>query len=221
MEYLQNCLFINLEHRTDRLSHVQNQMELLGISGERFNAIKTNDGAVGCTMSHIKCLEIAKERNWDHVFICEDDILFLDVPTFKTSLEEFMKSDVDWDVCIVGGNNGPPFERVSDFCIRTYNCQTTTGYIVKKDFYDTMIANFRESATNLVKDPKNKRAFALDVYWKRLQQSGRWYMVTPVTVIQLEGYSDIEQRNMNYSGLMLDLEKKWLMQFTKNSPVTH
>ena len=84
-----------------------------------------------------------------------------------------------------------------------------------------MIANFRESATNLVKDPKNKRAFALDVYWKRLQQSGRWYMVTPVTVIQLEGYRDIDKRNMNYSGLMLDLEKKWLMQFTKNSPVTH
>ena len=127
-----------------------------------------------------------------------------------------MKSEVDWDVCIVGGNNGPPFDRVSDFCIRTFNCQTTTGYIVKKAFYDTMIANFRKSATNLIKDPTQKRLYAIDVYWKRLQRSGRWYMITPVTVIQLEGYSDIEQRNLDYSGLMMDLEKKWLMQFTIN-----
>ena len=92
---------------------------------------------------------------------------------------------------------------------------------MKKAFYDTMIANFRESATNLIKDPTQKRLYALDVYWKRLQRSGRWYMITPVTVIQLEGYSDIEQRNLDYSGLMMDLEKKWLMQFTKNNPVTH
>ena len=210
MEYLQNCLYINLEHRKDRLSHIEKQMKLLGISGIRFNAIKTNDGAIGCTMSHIKCLEIAKERNWDSVFICEDDIMFLDIDTFKTNLKRFMESDIDWDVCIVGGNNGPPFERVSDFCIRTFNCQTTTGYIVKKNFYDIMITNFRESVTKLIKYPIKKNLYAIDVYWKRLQKSKRWYMITPVTVIQIEGYSDIEHRDVDYSAYMMDIEKKWL-----------
>ena len=99
MEYLQNCLYINLEHRKDRLEHVTIQMQLLGISGERFNAIKTNDGAVGCTMSHIKCLETAKERDWDHVFICEDDILFLDVLTFKTNLENWFFLEIKTNLC--------------------------------------------------------------------------------------------------------------------------
>ena len=84
MDLFKHTLFINLAHRTDRLEHVKSELQKMNIVGERVNAVKMNDGAVGCTMSHIKCLETAKERNWDHVFICEDDILFLDVSTFKT-----------------------------------------------------------------------------------------------------------------------------------------
>tara|TARA_Y100000816_G_scaffold289444_1_gene275906 strand:+ start:554 stop:1213 length:660 start_codon:yes stop_codon:yes gene_type:complete len=219
MEYLQNCLYINLENRPDRLEHVKQQLDNMGINGERFNAIRSDDGAVGCTLSHLKCLKIAKERDWDHVFVCEDDITFLDPNTFKTNLDRFMKSDIDWDVCIVGGNNGPPFVRMDDFCIRTFNCQTTTGYIVKKRFYDVLIENFHNSATNLIKEPEQRRLYAIDVYWKRLQAGGTWYMITPVTVIQKEGYSDIEKKNMNYTPLMMDLEKKWLQN--RINPVTH
>ena len=63
MELLKNTLFINLEHRKDRLIHVTNELKKLGVNSERFNAVKTAVGAIGCTMSHIKCLEIAKERN--------------------------------------------------------------------------------------------------------------------------------------------------------------
>ena len=78
MSYLlSNCLFINLEERKDRLKHVTEQLKTIGISGERVTAVKTKMGAIGCTMSHIKCLEMALERNYENVFICEDDILFV------------------------------------------------------------------------------------------------------------------------------------------------
>jgi hypothetical protein len=35
-------------------------------------------------------------------------------------------------------------------------------------------------------------------------------MILPLTVIQRKDYSDIENKVVDYSWLMLDLEKKWL-----------
>ncbi len=58
----------------------------------------------------------------------------------------------------------------------------------------------------------NKKQFALDIYWKRLQPQDYWYMIIPATVTQYESYSDIEEQVVNYDGLMLDLDKKWLME---------
>ena len=211
MDLLKHTLFINLEHRTDRLAHVSKQLESIGVKGERFGACKTKVGAIGCTLSHIKCLELAKERNYEQVFICEDDITFLDPPVFLDSLNKFTANhDVEWDVLIIGGNIVPPYERVGDYCIRVGECQTTTGYVVKKHYYDVLIDNFRESVKNLIQDPENKQNYALDVYWKRLQKKSSWYMLTPFTVVQYDTYSDIEERYVDYRGLMLDMEKTWL-----------
>jgi hypothetical protein len=62
----------------------------------------------------------------------------------------------------------------------------------------------------LLKNPSNKREFAIDIYWKRLQATGRWYMITPPTVVQVEGFSDVEKRNTDYKHLMTDMNKEWL-----------
>lgn len=37
-------------------------------------------------------------------------------------------------------------------------------------------------------------------------------MIVPLTVVQCDGYSDIENRMVDYRGLMLDKDKKWLFQ---------
>jgi len=213
MDIFEHTLFINLDHRKDRLEHVEKEFEKMGIQGERFNAIKTASGAVGCTLSHIKCLEIAKERDYEQVFICEDDITFTNPELFKQNIEKFcMNEDIMWDVLIIGGNNVPPYKQYYDYCARVFNCQTTTGYIVKQDFYDTMIKNFKEGVANLMRNPSNKRMYAIDIYWKKLQMENFWYMITPPTVTQYENYSDIENRNLNYDHLLLDMDKTWLIQ---------
>jgi len=213
MDIFEHTLFINLDHRKDRLEHVEKELEKMGIKGERFNAIKTSSGAIGCTLSHIKCLEIAKERDYEQVFICEDDITFTNPDLFKQNIEKFcMNEDIMWDVLIIGGNNVPPYKQYYDYAARVFNCQTTTGYIVKQDFYNTMIKNFKEGVANLMRDPANKRMFAIDIYWKKLQMEHFWYMITPPTVTQYENYSDIENRNLNYDHLLLDMDKTWLIQ---------
>jgi hypothetical protein len=64
----------------------------------------------------------------------------------------------------------------------------------------------------LMRNPHNKREFALDMYWKRLQQTGVWLMIIPATVTQYQDYSDIEKRVVNYDHLMLDIQKDWLFR---------
>lgn len=216
MGILKNTLYINLQHRTDRLQHVEKELEKLGIKGERINAIKTSSGAVGCTLSHIKCLELAKERNYEEVFICEDDITFTNPKLFLENLQKFCDNDdIMWDVLIIGGNNVPPYKQYYDYCARVFNCQTTTGYIVKQDFYDIMIKNFKEGVFKLMKNPENKREYAIDIYWKKLQMENFWYMITPPTVTQYTNYSDIEQRETNYDNLLLDMNKAWMFNFNE------
>jgi GR25 family glycosyltransferase involved in LPS biosynthesis len=213
MELLKNTFYINLESRTDRLEHIHRELDKMNIKGERFNAIKTKVGSIGCTLSHIKCLELALERDYDEVFICEDDITFLYPETFQQSLQTFYEdTELVWDVLIISGNNVPPYEKRGEHCIRVSNCQTTTGYVVKKHYYKVLIQNFRESVQNLIREPKNHKEYAVDMFWKRLQRKDKWYLITPITVVQYDSYSDIEQRNVDYRELMLDIDKAWLFR---------
>jgi len=170
-------------------------------------------GAVGCSLSHIKCLELAKERKYEHVFICEDDITFLKPELLKENITKFYNnSEINWDVLIISGNNAPPFQKVHTYCSRIFNCQAATGYIVKQEMYDIMIDNFKTGVNMLIKDPTNKPQYAVDMYWKLLQPQYFWYIITPLTTIQYENYSDIEDKHVNYGSLMLDLEKDWLFK---------
>jgi len=213
MDLFEHTLFINLDERTDRLAHVTAEFAKIGIVAERVKAIKMATGAVGCTMSHIRCLELAKQRGYEQVFICEDDITFTNPELFKANLEKFSDNDeIMWDLLIVGGNNVPPYQQVTEYCARVFYCQTTTGYVVKKHYYDTLLENFKESARQLMRDPKNHSTYALDMYWKRLQKQDFWYMITPPTVTQYESYSDIENRVVDYERAMLDMDKPWLFQ---------
>jgi hypothetical protein len=57
-------------------------------------------------------------------------------------------------------------------------------------------------------NPENKIEFSCDIYWKRLQRKDRWYLITPICVIQRAGYSDIEKQEVNYEKMMTDLVKQ-------------
>lgn len=208
--------YINLEYRVDRNEHVLNELKKIGVTLERFNAITCAAGNIGCSMSHIKCLELAKSRNYPQVFICEDDITFTNPDLLKENVSKFENLNTEWDVLIIGGNTLPPFEQTTDFCARTYNCQTTTGYVVKSHYYDTLITNFREGVQKLLENPSMKKEYSIDMYWKSLQQTDKWYIITPLTVTQYENYSDIENTITNYSLQMLDLDKVKFFEIMNN-----
>ena len=88
------------------------------------------------------------------------------------------------------------------------SCQTTTGYIVNGHYFDALIKNIKEGLELLIKNPEDHKIYALDKYWFKLQEKDKWFLITPLTVIQREDYSDIEERVTNYQTVMLDLDKK-------------
>lgn len=210
-----NILYINLDNRKDRLEHVISQLELIGVSGERFPAIKLKNGRCGCSMSHLKCIQLAKERNWEHVFVCEDDITFTKPKLFLKQLDEFLKSKLKWDVIIVAGNNVPPHQQFGDFCIKVQHCQTTTGYIVKKAYYDTLMKNFREGINHLMREQDGHIKWAIDKNWTKLQKIDKWYMIIPASVIQKPDYSDIEGHVTDYQWHLLDIHKTKFLKMRK------
>ena len=95
---IKHAFYINLLSRPDRKDHVEEQLKTIGIKPERFNAIRMDNGAIGCSMSHLRLLEIAKLNNWEHILIVEDDILFTDPNLFVTQFNKLYISITDVDV---------------------------------------------------------------------------------------------------------------------------
>ena len=217
---IKHAFYINLASRPDRKQYVEEQLKIMGINAQRFNAIKLPNGALGCSISHLKCLEIAKENNWPHLLIVEDDIQFLDPNLFKRQINSFFTNHKNkWDVVIIGGNNVPPYEKIDDTCVKVSSCQTTTGYLVNGYYFDILIDNFRTGINMLIKNPELHIHYAIDKFWFHLQKRDNWFLIIPLTVTQREDYSDIEKRLTNYSNLMTDLDKEWLLkqqQFINN-----
>ena len=69
-DILKNNYYINLEHRKDKNEINIKELKKIGINNpNRFNAIKKDNGAIGCYMSHIEVLKKARENNWNYVTV--------------------------------------------------------------------------------------------------------------------------------------------------------
>jgi glycosyl transferase family 25 len=212
MADIKHAFYINLEERTDRKACVEQQLASVGLDQvvQRFKATKTEHGALGCSISHYKCLLNAIVNGWDHVLICEDDITFTNPPLFVNQLNKCLSNPrLKWDVIMLAGNNAAPYTVIDDSCVKINRCITTTGYLVNKHYMRILADNIKEGATLFMKNPELGIQYAVDTYFGHLQAKDMWLLITPLTVTQQEGYSDIEQKHTNYARLMLNLDKPY------------
>ncbi len=180
-------LYINLERRTDRRKHIENQLSDFK-NVERIEAIDTCDtnGYYGCVLSHIKALKRAKEKGYSEVIICEDDFEWINKSNFEYPT-------MDFDVCMISGKIIMK-EKINDKYNKVLDGRHTECNLVKSHFYDTLIDNFEEGYKKLCRNLTN--AYFIDVYWIKLQ--GTNMFITPSITIgrQMEDYSDIQKKNM-------------------------
>jgi len=190
---IRHVVYINLDERADRRTHIEGQL-MRAFQPERiqrFSAIKAAKGAVGCSQSHIAVLELAKASGWPNVLVVEDDFTWNNFNKSAPGLEALLAKP--FDVIVLCGT----FVACDPTNNRLKSCNTTTAYVVNQEYYDTLIANYKEGLA-LLETTGDYSKYALDQYWKGLQSVDQWFIVRPTMGYQLPGYSNIESKPVNY-----------------------
>ena len=201
MNNIHHIVYINLDHRADRRAEVEGELSRMGLSGERFAAIKEHPGIVGCGKSHLAVLERAKERakeqGWENVLILEDDFQFVvEREVVEAHLKAFFDLKIPYDVLMLSYaiDSKEPY---NDIVCRATQAQTASGYLVHSRFYDTLIANLKEAIPLLISTGRHWD-YANDQYWKRLQPTSQWFCMNTRIGMQRASYSDISGKFVHY-----------------------
>jgi len=192
--------YINLDHREDRRKHIEKTLDKCGLReiSKRIPAIKRDVGVMGCVESHIVALENFISSNLNYALIIEDDLLIKDKEGFKNNIAKIFEKTVDFDLIQISGNHIKLENSDYDFLKKVSDSQTTSGYIVTRDFAPNLLENFKESLGLMQKNGKSHEN-CLDIYWKKLQVQNKWLAFFPVLGVQMPGFSDIENREVFYN----------------------
>jgi glycosyl transferase family 25 len=195
---------INLKHREDRKINILEQCTKYKLGKiEFFEAIDGKNhsnkynllsGAIGLIMSNIVVLKDAKEKNYNKILILEDDCYFTDeineIETYLNCLPD------DWDMFYLGGNHQtgttgvkPPII-VNKKIIKLTNTYTTHFVAIKNHMFDIIL------------DKLEKFENPIDVLYSEIQKSHNVYCTSVNIAKQMNGYSDIENKFVDYHFLI-------------------
>jgi len=205
----ENCYLINLDDKVQRLNDSITELSKLDIKPIRFDAVRHQKGAIGCSLSHLGVLNLAKFKNHEYVLVCEDDNLILSVDGVKKSINQFLEDKLEWDVLILSANNYRPFEKTSNYYIKVKNAQCTNAYIVRRHYYETLIQIWETAIIKFSQNPEQHGIYALDQYWKVLQKKDNWYLIIPPNIIQKPEYSNVENRMVDYTNCFMNYDKEY------------
>lgn len=196
-DFIEKVIYINLEERTDRREQIEKELSIFPSDKViRFNAIKHEKGLIGCGMSHIVCIELAKQNNWKNVLIVEDDMKWNNFDIGYSILERLVQNP--FDVIMLGGT----YVRYYHGSYKLHFAATATAYLINNHYYDTILNTFNESLLKLCKE-YIPPLYAHDIYWRTLQAKDNWFIVAPSLCIQRSGYSNIENKEVDYSQVFI------------------
>ena len=194
--FVERVFYINLDSCVERKESAER--ELLKVFPQtiiqRFPAIRHEKGYIGCAMSHLAALQLAKYQKLNNVLITEDDIGVNDTELVRKAFGRITTQK--WNVIALGTT----YTKYNDVSLKLYDGQTTTAYLVNSSYYDKLISCF-SACVSLLLAGKPKGEFAIDIYWKQLQRVDNWFVCLPCLIYQKSVMSEIEHRMVNYSNL--------------------
>jgi hypothetical protein len=224
---IEHCMFLNLDHRKDRLELFIRNMNSSGISCERIASINPRDeshnyseilsscydqhkcpGHLGCQLSHIKAVDVAIMNNWSNVAIFEDDFKFQ--PFFNGSqlhsLVNFITvNSPKWRVIGLSHNiiHDTVIESLPSLQFgQTYVRMTQINNAQTTGgllFRDTeVLKRYRDLISLENCNVRKDNAIAIDQCMKPLQSEVLWVGLKPQIGTQISSFSDIEQMVVNY-----------------------
>jgi glycosyl transferase family 25 len=209
MDRIDKFIYINLKKRIDRKNHILKQLKNYAISDskiERFEAVENEKGALGCAYSHLGVAEKFKNEAGPNEVWCilEDDHYFTQTKEFTDNyINEFLDNK-NFDVflgCTAKLRGNPVF---GGKFLRAYKSNMTSFFIIKRNVADALVASHKQSIRSLRIFPKKKKdGIPIDVMWHNLMKV--FFFVTSYCKVlggQLDGYSDILNKNKNYSNII-------------------
>lgn len=198
---LDKIFYINLDKRTDRRIEIEDELQQYNLydNAERFPAIYTPEqGILGCTMSHLAVIKLAKERKYKQVLILEDDFYFI-IPKeeFENELTTFFESNIRYDICMISYNIIKSIPTEYPFLQKIIEAQTASGYMIHQSLYDTLI-KVLEDAVEPLRETQQHWIYANDQIWKNIQPQTNWYALTNRCGKQRDGFSDNSNRYQEY-----------------------
>jgi GR25 family glycosyltransferase involved in LPS biosynthesis len=181
-----HILVINLPERKDRWEDMEKDLESWDVPFERVDAVKMTPGWKGCSLSHKKCIEIAKQRKYPWVLILEDDCkLYPDTKKrFEKLLERLWTMRYHWEI-FTGGptqirNARVMYEDPLLFQVESYS---THFILVPEHTYDKILNEINENTK-------------VDVHYRN--HFNMWCTL-PHLATQKTSYSDIEKIEKDYT----------------------
>lgn len=196
-DFFDEIYCINLDERVDRWEHAKLEFEKIGILDKvkRFSAIKNIDGRVGIIQSNLAIIKIAKEKKLKNVLVFEDDVEFI-VDNPQEVLQKTINQigDIKWHLFYLGANTHDKLLKFKPNLILLKNAFAVHSMAYSEHMYDLFINKYNK-IQNI-----NKFDDILDVFLaKIIQEKYICLMTHPMMTTQMNSYSDIEKRNVDYS----------------------
>lgn len=195
-QYVSNVAYVNLDSRKDRRAQLEDQLKVF--KPEKIHRVPGVENKqypyVGGVTAHLNAMKLAKESNWDNVLILEDDSIWANTDVSYPIFEMLVKNP--YDVIMLAGT-------YSDFDKNTFKINKSkcaSAYLVNKSYYNTIISKTEEILAQYKPGITPVDGITLDVaVFEPLQAVNKWFIVSPSLMIQSKGYSDILQKQVDYT----------------------
>lgn len=221
--------FLNLDHRTDRLTSITDQLKKVGLKGERtrgrlpdefdlmdrkFQVMKNRTpGAIGCHYGQVEIMEKALAAD-KHAIVFEDDCIFCnDFQQRMEYIENFLNTyELDFDIFWLGGtvhinpawwhtgnNRDLPDSKIGKDAECTYDLHILRTYGAFCTYAYIVNKKSIKKVLDLLESVVHE-SMGIDWAMIKLQPQLKTFMFVPGCVKQMDNQSDIGAGPTIFSG---------------------
>jgi GR25 family glycosyltransferase involved in LPS biosynthesis len=155
--------YINLDYKLERNEKTKQELEKYNLQYlvERVSAVAAFNETIkceygsddwkkcvdGCTQSHLKIINEAKEKNYERILVFEDDIYFYNggfthsIDIIESAINEI--KDKDWEILYLGGSLLDQYvTQVDRHLIKVEGMNTSHAFILNHTAYDILINRY-------------------------------------------------------------------------------
>lgn len=212
---------INLDERIDKYEETINELSKLNFEKynlkiERFPAIKHKRGWIGCALSHISILEIAKERNLEYAIVIEDDNIFVEkqLKNIEKIFDWLFQYKEKWEIFMGNQTYITPIDVFSVNHGIIHSIGKTSNFMIYQKTIFSYIIEHKSLYVDEINSIQRRKVNSID----RIIRNKLLVTRCPFITCQRKNYSDIQNIEISYIEEIKKSEsslKKFVIEYVK------